>query len=179
MPSFRTLAVLVLLPLPAVQASAAQVVAPGLEVRQVASDTLHDVALMRIESGQPVIYFNPRLLQRLGPELTRFFLTHEHGHAAIGHTGGSALAGPMLTGTSLRLRQELEADCWATEQLARAGDQGAIDGAVEFFLQLGKRRHDLLHPTGSQRAAKIMACIPDAVVTSSAAQRLDDASPPR
>lgn len=168
----RTLGVLVLLPLPAAERAPAQTptTAPAqADILYVASDTLHDVALTRVEAGRPVIYYNPTLLARLGPELTRYFLMHERGHAAFGHTNSSALAGPMLTGTSHRLRQELEADCWAVERLARAGDLGAIEGALEFFLQLGNRRHDLLHPTGSQRATKILSCVPElATITATA-----------
>lgn len=126
----------------------------------VASDSLRDVALTRLEHGRPVIYYNPVLLNRLGPQLTRFFLMHERGHVAAGHTG-SALAGPTWGGTSARLRQELDADCWAAERLLANGDTEAVEAAIEFFLQLGRRRHDMLHPTGSQRAAKLLGCLPD------------------
>lgn len=162
----RIVVVLLLVPLPAAVAALAQGHAPLPDtavLREVATDTLHDVALMRMEGGRPVIYYNPVLLQRLGPDLSRFFMAHERGHVEAGHGSGSALAGPVFHGTAVRLKQELEADCWATRTLAAAGDRDAIEAATEFFLKIGQRRHDLLHPTGAQRAAKILACEPAVV----------------
>lgn len=163
---WRTMAALLMLPLPVGELATVAAQESG-EVREtvpeIASDTLHDVALVREEGGRPVIYYNPVLLNRLGPQLTRFFLMHERGHVAAGHTG-SALAGPTWGGTSARLRQELDADCWAAERLLANGDTDAVEAAIEFFLQLGKRRHDMLHPTGSQRAAKLLGCSPAAQV---------------
>jgi Zn-dependent peptidase ImmA (M78 family) len=64
-----------------------------VDVRQIATDTLHDVAVATYERGRPVIYYNPILIQRVGPELADFFLAHEYGHIAYGHAGG-ALAEP-------------------------------------------------------------------------------------
>ncbi len=164
---WRTLAALLLMPLPAGElvTASAQEARGDTAIREVASDTLHDVALVREEGGRPVIYYNPVLLDRLGADLTRYFMMHERGHVAFGHTG-SALAGPNFSGNSLRLRQELEADCWATTELLERGDTAAVEAATEFFLQLGKRRHDALHPTGAQRAAKILACTPPDAPTS-------------
>jgi len=129
-----------------------------VDVRQVATDTLHDVAVATYERGRPVIYFNPTLMQRVGPELADFFLAHEYGHIAYGHAGG-ALAEPRDELSNLRQRQELEADCYATQLLA-ADNRAAVDAAVQFFSRMGQFRFDNLHPSGSQRAAKILACLP-------------------
>jgi hypothetical protein len=129
-----------------------------VDVRQVASDTLHDVAVATYERGLPVIYYNPTLMQRVGPELADFFLAHEYGHIAYGHAGG-ALAEPRDDLSSLRQKQELEADCYATQLLA-AENRSAVDAARQFFSRMGPFRFDNLHPSGSQRAAKILACLP-------------------
>jgi hypothetical protein len=129
-----------------------------VDVRQVATDTLHDVAVATYEHGRPVIYFNPTLMQRVGPELADFFIAHEYGHIAYGHAGG-ALAEPRDELSNLRQRQELEADCYATEILA-TDNRPAVDAAIQFFSRMGQFRFDNLHPSGSQRAAKILACLP-------------------
>jgi hypothetical protein len=129
-----------------------------VDVRQVASDTLHDVAVATYERGLPVIYYNPKLMQRIGPELADFFLAHEYGHIAYGHTGG-ALAEPRDELSALRQKQELDADCYATQTLA-AENRPAVEAARQFFGRMGSFRFDNLHPSGSQRAAKILACLP-------------------
>jgi len=129
-----------------------------VDVREVATDTLHDVALATYEHGRPVIYLNPTLMQRVGPELADFFLAHEYGHIAYGHAGG-ALAEPWDELSTIRQRQELEADCYATEILA-PDNRPAVDAAIQFFSRMGQFRFDNLHPSGSQRAAKILACLP-------------------
>ncbi len=131
-----------------------------VDVRQVASDTLHDVALATYERGRPVIYYNPLLLQQVGPQLGDFFLAHEYGHIFYGH-GGAALAGAGRELGALRQRQELEADCYATAALAPER-RDAVEAALEFFRRMGPFRFDNLHPTGAQRAAKILSCLPDA-----------------
>lgn len=129
-----------------------------VDVRQVATDTLRDVAVATYERGRPVIYYNPTLIQRVGPELADFFLAHEYGHIAYGHAGG-ALAEPREDWSALRQKQELEADCYATQILAEE-NRPAVEAALQFFGRMGPFRFDNLHPSGSQRAAKILACLP-------------------
>lgn len=129
-----------------------------VDVQPVATDTLTDVALTVYERGRPVIYYNPSLMQRLGPALADFFMAHEYGHVAYGH-GGGALSQPHDDLSSLRQRQELEADCYATRLLAQH-NRAAVEAALRFFTRMGPFRFDDLHPSGSQRAAKILACLP-------------------
>lgn len=140
-----------------------------IDVRQVPTDTLRDVALATFEHGRPVIYYNPDLLQQVGPQLTSFFLTHEYGHVRYGHTG-AALATGDGDASLARQRQELEADCYATRALAES-DPDAITAALRFFTRMGPFRYDAWHPSGSQRAAKILACLPT--------NASDDATPDR
>src|SRR5919107_994285 len=80
------------------------------DVREVASDTLRDVALVTFVRGRPTIYYNPVLMDRVGPELGRFFLTHEYGHIHNGHTGGALVHDGALD--ELRQRQEVEGGCY-------------------------------------------------------------------
>jgi len=132
-----------------------------VDVREVPTDTLRDLALVTYEQGRPVIYYNPILMQRVGPQLADFFMAHEYGHIAHGHAGAALALGGTDVGT-VRQRQELEADCYATAALAERNGP-AVAAALQFFSRLGPFRFDNLHPTGAQRAAKILACIPAGV----------------
>ena len=125
------------------------------DVREVASDTIRDVALVTFVQGRPTIYYNPVLMERVGPVLGRFFITHEYGHIHNGHTGGALVHDGALD--VVRQRQELEADCYAAKHLAES-DPAAVEAAMAFFLRMGPHRFDNYHPTGSQRAARILSC---------------------
>jgi hypothetical protein len=132
-----------------------------VDVREVPTDTLRDVAVVTYERGLPVIYYNPKLMQRVGPNLADFFMAHEYGHVAHGDAGAALTLGGTDVG-ALRQRQELAADCYATVALAERNG-AAVAAALQFFNRLGPFRFDNLHPTGAQRAAKILACIPAGV----------------
>ena len=94
----------------------AQAIQRLMDVRQIATDTLHDLAVAAFENGRPVIYYNPLLMQRVGPELEAYFFAHEYGHIRYGHTGAALTTGEGDLG-ALRVRQELEAACSAAETL--------------------------------------------------------------
>ncbi|HEX2449584.1 MAG TPA: hypothetical protein VHJ69_00505 [Gemmatimonadales bacterium] len=132
-----------------------------VDVRELPVDTLRDLAVVTYELGRPIIYYNPILMQRVGPQMADFFMAHEYGHIANGHAGAALTLGGTDVGT-IRQRQELEADCYATAALAERNGF-AVSAALEFFTRLGPFRFDNLHPTGAQRAAKILACIPEGV----------------
>jgi hypothetical protein len=146
-----------LLPAGAEQARAAQRL---MDVQQVATDTLRDVAFAVFEHGRPVIYYNPVLMQQVGSDLEAFFFAHEYGHVRFGHTGAALGAGEADL-SALRVRQELAADCYAAATLGEAAPE-AVAAAVRFFTRMGPIRFDAWHPSGSQRAAKLLACLPDA-----------------
>ena len=154
--TIATVVTALLLPAGAEQARAVQRL---IDVRQVATDTLRDVALAVFEHGRPVIYYNPGLLQQFGPNLTTFFFAHEYGHVRYGHTGAALVTGESDP-SAIRQRQELEADCYAARTLAES-DPAAVGAAIRFFTRLGPFRFDAWHPSGSQRAAKILACLPE------------------
>jgi len=135
-----------------------------IDVRQIATDTLRDVAVATFIRGRPIIYYNPALLQGFGPRMAEFFFAHEYGHIRYGHTGG-ALAHEEGEVNLLRQRQELEADCYAARVLADY-QRETVETAVRFFRRMGPYRYDAFHPTGSQRAARILSCLPPAVEAS-------------
>jgi hypothetical protein len=149
-----------------------------IDVRQVATDTLRDVAVATFVRGRPTIYYNPLLLQGFGPRMAESFFAHEYGHLRYGHAGG-ALTHEDGEVSLMRQRQELEADCYAAEVLAQQ-DRESVETALRFFRQMGPYRYDAFHPTGSQRAAKILSCLPSAPdEPASWMAEQDDAAPAR
>ena len=153
--------------IPAIALAAALTTAPTraaaaqrlVDAVQVPTDTLRDVAVAGFEHGRPVIYYNPTLMSRVGPQLADFFFAHEYGHLFYGHTG-AALTDAIDDLSDLRRHQELAADCYAARALSLT-DAVAVEAAVRFFSRMGPFRFDNLHPSGAQRAARILACIPD------------------
>jgi hypothetical protein len=141
--------------------AAAQEAGTGLPslVIEVASDSLRDVAVAVYTPVRGIIYYNPALLEQAGPELARFFRAHEFGHLFHHHTRGNAMLGGNDDGDAVLQRNELEADCYATRRLA-AEHPEALDAAIRFFSRMGGIRYDREHPSGSERAAAILACLP-------------------
>lgn len=126
------------------------------DIRTVPSDTLSDLAVAFADLDHPVVYYNPRLMERYGPEISAFVLAHERAHIRLGHRRPQA----GVTGQALeRLLQgwELDADCLAAVWLARERPS-ALQAATTFFQQMGPGRLDREHPIGSARAAQLEAC---------------------
>src|SRR5690348_15254162 len=75
-------------------------------VREIADVNLRDVAVAVYDSTQPVIYYNPDLMSRLGDNLTTFFMAHEHSHIALKHTrAGALLADPDTRDKMLQAKE--------------------------------------------------------------------------
>ncbi len=127
----------------------------------VATDTLPDLARAVADPDRPVIYYNPRLMARFGPEISAFVLAHELAHIALGHARPSP--GRALTETEkgelerLLRSWELEADCVAAIRLSRERP-AALSAAIQFFEQMGESRIDAEHPTGAARAERLNSC---------------------
>ncbi|HTS88326.1 MAG TPA: hypothetical protein VMG41_07515 [Gemmatimonadales bacterium] len=130
---------------------------PGIE--EIATDTLEDIAVATVDLPHPVIYYNPRLAHRYGPLLTRFFLAHEYGHIYHKHSRVAVFNLPVPVRDSVLRSEELEADCFAASQSGEQ-DREASEAALRFFSRLGPFRFDAEHPTGAQRAARILQCMP-------------------
>lgn len=136
-----------------------------VDVREVATDTLHDVALTTVSPSRSTIYYNPILMQQVGPNLAAFVMAHEFGHVRYGHTGGALHTLHMRAAdgspdAARRREQELEADCYAARILGETNPE-ALRAAIQFFTTMGPFRYDNLHPAGSERAAKLQSCLPD------------------
>jgi hypothetical protein len=127
-------------------------------VLEVATDSLRDVAVAVYTPYRGFIYYNPARERELGPDLTAFFRAHELGHLYYHHTRAGAMAGASSREVSVLLQaRELEADCYATVQLARSR-RAAVDAAYRFFRRTGPVRLDSEHPDGTARAGHIRDC---------------------
>jgi hypothetical protein len=139
------------------EAASASATQQFVDVRQVATDTLRDVAVTIVSAGRPTIYYSPARMQELGPAFSAFVMAHEYGHVRYGHAGG-ALGAITSTDTELRVRQELEADCYAARILTET-NPSAVTAAAQFFTRMGPFRFDRVHPGGTQRVAMIQSCL--------------------
>ena len=128
-------------------------------VREIADATLRDVAVAVYDPERPIIYYNPQLLNRFSPELGAFFMAHEHAHIALRHTRSGALRSGAGSFNRLLQEKELEADCLAAFRLG-ADRRDASLAAVRFFTRLGDTRFDSEHPSGAERAKRILSCMP-------------------
>jgi hypothetical protein len=143
--------------------NAAPAAAQGLHlipgIPEIATDTIDDIAIATVDEAQPAIFYNPYRARRYGPRLTEFFLAHEYGHIALHHTRRGLSVLPDEARDSALQFQELEADCYAARRDGPRARE-ASEAAIRFFTRLGPFRFDSFHPTGSQRAARIMDCMP-------------------
>ncbi|MEO8295422.1 MAG: hypothetical protein ABI613_07910 [Gemmatimonadota bacterium] len=136
------------------QTGLGQEVHPAVYVREVADSSLRDVAVAVSDPLDPVIYYNPRLMERFGPNLSAFVLAHEYGHIRFGHR---RLPNTVTDRASMMRHFELEADCYAAQMLERLKPNAATV-AIEFFRKMGAFRYDDEHPTGYERADRIAEC---------------------
>lgn len=129
---------------------------PG--VRLVAAPTLGDAAIAIADARSPVIYFNPKVFDEVGPDLATFLLAHEEGHIALGHT--RALVAHLGPEESERLLQSFErdADCYAAKLLVTQ-HRGAATTAAAWFRARATWRPDREHPVGAERANVIESCM--------------------
>lgn len=127
-------------------------------VREVADSNLRDVAVAVADPRHPVIYYNPRLMERFGPSLSAFVLAHEYGHIRFGHRRIPSGRRVNFDRDSLLRNFELQADCYAANVLVRV-KPADLRVAIEFFRKMGDFRYDTEHPTGNERATQIESCM--------------------
>jgi hypothetical protein len=130
---------------------------PG--VAEIASEQINDIAVAEVDRPDPVIFYKPSLFRRYGPLLSRFFLAHEYGHIARQHSRFKLTTLQAYARDSALRQQELDADCYAAS-LEGEDARNAAEAALRFFSRLGPFRFDSEHPTGAQRAAQILECLP-------------------
>lgn len=127
-------------------------------IRTVPTDTLGDLAAAVATPGDPVIYYNPRLMEQFGPEISAFVLAHEAAHIQLGHRRPDSSV--LLSREALEQQLqawELEADCAAAARLSRERPS-ALAAAAALFQGMGHERVDREHPTGTARAATLASC---------------------
>ena len=129
-----------------------------MRVREVPDSTLRDVAVAVADPNHPVIYYNPRLMERFGPSLSAFVLAHEYGHIRFGHRRIPAGRQVSFDRDSLLRNFELQADCYAAQVLVLV-KPADLRVAIEFFRKMGDFRYDTEHPTGYERAEQIRSCM--------------------
>lgn len=132
--------------------------AARLTVREIADSALHDVAIAVYHPTKSVIYFNPVLMGRLGPELESFFMAHEYAHIDLRHTRSGALRDDAASRHQTLRQKELAADCLAASRLASSRREAAL-AAVRFFARMADTSFDAEHPTGSERAETVLRCL--------------------
>ncbi len=120
----------------------------GQPVASILDYSINDVAVARIEFGQAVIRYNPRVLTQMSEATRHFFYVHECAHHVLGHT----IRRPSLS-------SEREADCWAINTMRE--DMGlstyALRAIQNDFARLG--RGDWTHLPGPMRAIDLEACL--------------------
>lgn len=129
-----------------------------MRVREVPDSNLRDVAVAVADPSHPVIYYNPRLMERFGPSLSAFVLAHEYGHIRFGHRRIPAGKRVDFDRDSLLRNFELQADCYAAQVLVLV-KPADLRVAIAFFRKMGDFRYDTEHPTGYERAQQIQACM--------------------
>ena len=140
----------------ALTAQQADVGLPSL-ILEVPVDSLGDIAVAVYHTNHGIIYYNPRVMAALGPDLAAFFRQHELGHLYHHHVRGNALLAGDSDADAVMQVSELEADCYAARMLS-SSRRPAIDAAVALFSHMGNV-HSPDHPSGAARAAMILSCV--------------------
>lgn len=107
-------------------------------------------------NGNAVIFVDPSVMANM--TLSRIFtLAHECGHFALGHTlpQGQWFRNTQVWATK---EQELEADCWAAQQLVAIRDINDIQRMITIFSNQGDMAIGF-YPTGTERAVNIKTCL--------------------
>jgi hypothetical protein len=129
------------------------------QVREIANYQINDIAIATADPYGYVIYYNPAVVQQVGPLVATFARAHEYGHIYLGHVARHMQAQDPYTRLMLDQQAEIEADLYAARQLA---DQPAvIQATVAFFTHSGNPG-DHTHLPGPQRALLIRQAVAQA-----------------
>jgi hypothetical protein len=114
-----------------------------------------DASAARDQAGNPVIYVDPGVMNNW--TMSRMFaLAHECGHHVLGHTlpQGMWFRNTQYWATK---KQELEADCWAAQQLVSISDEQDLRNMILYFLNKGPMPQGP-YPSGTERANTVARC---------------------
>ena len=116
-----------------------------------------DASARRDANGAPYIHIDPSVMANWS--LSRIFaLAHECAHHRLGHTTSLGMYERYTGGTG---QQELEADCWAAEELSMRLE---TDDIIRTIVQYANQGHYPLgggYPSGAERARNIFQCAND------------------
>ena len=119
-------------------------------VPEIAAPWLNDIAVARMTSQGPVLYYNPTICKEVGSGVCSFFRAHEYGHIELNHTG--AFYTKYFGGRALA---EAEADCFAAKNTLR----WQAKATMAWFLTPDRIDYDAGdHGTGRVRAKRIKDC---------------------
>ena len=109
----------------------------------------------RDQFGNPVIYVDPGVMANW--TMSRMFaLAHECAHHKLGHTLPQGMWFRNTQYWATR-QQELAADCWAAEQLARTNDTDDLERMILQFASQGPMPQGS-YPSGTERANNAARC---------------------
>ena len=123
------------------------VFAPTLSISQAVLDN----------RGRPVIVLDPSLGASEETDRRIFLIAHECAHHRMGHSRAASVAERLLSPGLVR-DQELSADCWAAEHLARHGFDRAVQLVALRFHRSGLYSPGHGYPAGIQRSSIIRQC---------------------
>lgn len=109
--------------------------------------------------GHPIIIYDVDWMPKTGgfsSDWGRFMTAHEYGHHRLRHGLVILNTAPQLL-QMLDFQQELEADCWATQTLARQSDRAAVRGGVNAYIKFTPPA-DTTKPGHIRRIANIKNC---------------------
>lgn len=124
------------------------------QIREIAVPSLNDIAMASYDQYGPVIYYNPQIVKQVGPYLEEYFKAHEYAHHIYNHIKREYFEANRYNRTWVRVKYELEADCYAAKNVS----ERARKAALLFFKNQGNHKGSQLHPTGFQRRNRILNC---------------------
>ena len=116
---------------------------------------INDIAMASLDQyGNPVIYYNPTVVQRVGPVVASFFEAHEYAHHVLGHVRAGLVLDPY-TRIQFQRQAEVEADRFAIDHWIRRNPRVLI-ATVQFFENpYSGNLGDLTHLPTAMRAQMI------------------------
>ena len=125
------------------------------DVRTVPHIGLPDIAIASYDIFGPVIYYNPVIVQSVGPDVADFFYVHEQAHHKLPHFLKQQRVSNPYAYIALSKNLERKADQFAARVLAQSNPE-AVARVAEFFESMARSRppwyRDPTHPHPSERA---------------------------